>query len=473
MKKVNYPVVGETRDFTNFVTIKNATNNEDYAEVPALSQDDIDVIYQHAKEAQKPWAKLTISQRATYLKAWGQLLLDNIDELAEIMTIEIAKSRKDAETEIKRTVEIIEYTIEEMYRLDINGASSEQYYGGNKQKMAITKHVPVGVVLAISPFNYPVNLAVAKIAPALISGNAVVFKPATQGSVVGIKLIELLYQTGIDKEVVSVVTGRGREIGDYLVERPEIDFISFTGGTTTGQRISKRASMVPQVMELGGKDAAIVMDDADLEFCAKEIVDGGFNYSAQRCTAIKRVLVSKKNVEELTELIVDKVNQLSVGMPEENPTIVPLISESSADYVEGLIASANSEDILCGNKREGNIIYPTVVKNVKRTDRLAIEEPFGPVLPIICYEDLAEAISIHNESEFGLQASIFGKDINAILNLVPELEVGTVNVNGKTSRGPDNLPFTGYKNSGMGVQGIKYSLLSMTKPKTTVINILK
>ncbi len=471
MNKLEYLVAGEKVDFQDYVTIKNATNNEDYMMVPSLSRDDIDKIYQVAKVSGKKWAKLTISERAEYLKKWAELLLANKEELAEIMTNEIAKSYNDAITEVIRTAEIINYTIEEMYRIDINGASSEQYYGGNKGKIAITKRVPVGVVLAISPFNYPVNLAVAKIAPALVSGNTVIFKPATQGSIVGIKIIELLYQTGIDPTVVNIVTGRGREIGDYLVEKEEIDFISFTGGTTTGKNISKLSSMVPQVMELGGKDAAIILDDADLNLAAKEIVSGAFSYSGQRCTAIKRVLVSQKNEVELTNLIVNEVEKLTVGMPKNNPIIVPLISEASADYVWGLINSVADSQILCGKKREGNLIYPTVANNVKRNDRLAIEEPFGPVLPIIRYESIEEAIDIHNESEFGLQASIFGNNIHEVLNLAPHLEVGTVNINGKTSRGPDNLPFTGFKNSGMGVQGINASIMSMTKPQTLLINL--
>ncbi len=473
MIKLDYQVVGEEREFENYVTIKNANNNEDYALVPSLKPEDIDNIYDYAHANKQEWADLTISQRAEYLHKWADLLIENKEELAQVLTIEIAKSYNDAVTEVVRTAEIIKYTIEEMYRLDINGASSEQYYGGNKQKLAITKRVPHGVVLAISPFNYPINLAVAKIAPALISGNVVVFKPATQGSVAGIKIVELLLQTGINPAVINIVTGRGREIGDYIVEKNKMDFISFTGGTTTGAHISKLATMVPQVMELGGKDAAIILEDADLDLAAKEIVSGAFSYSGQRCTAIKRVLVTPANAEALTAKIVEQTKALKVGTPAENPTIVPLISEGSADYVQGLIddAKENGSQILCGDQREGNLIYPTVVAGVKRNERLAIEEPFGPVLPIIIYQDLAEAISIHNESEFGLQASIFGRDITAVMNLAPKLEVGTININGKTSRGPDNLPFTGYKNSGMGVQGIKDSLLSMTKPQTILINL--
>lgn len=475
METLNYKVLGKEQKFDKYVEINNASTNEPFAQVPALSQADIDAIAKYAVETQKQWALLTISERAKYLLAWAEKLEENKEELANLLVVEIAKPYKDAITEVVRTADIIRYTVEEMYRLDLNAASSEQYYGGNRSKVAITRREPIGVVLAIAPFNYPINLAVAKIAPALISGNTVLFKPATQGSVVGIKIANLLAETGIMDGVLNVTTGRGREIGDYLVELEEVSFISFTGGTSTGMNISKLAGMVPQVMELGGKDVALVLDDADLDHAAKEIIDGAFSYSGQRCTAIKRVLVSEQNVQVLTEKLVALTNNLTVGKPEDNAFIVPLISKASADYVEGLIndAKAQGSVIECGDKREGNIIYPTIVTNVKRTDRIAIEEPFGPILPIMIYQDLEEAIEIHNENEYGLQASIFGTNIDTMFHIAPKLEAGTINLNGKTSRGPDNFPFTGHKNSGLGVQGIKEALMSMTKPKTIVVNFRK
>lgn len=473
MKILNYSILGTNQEITSFVEINNASTNQPFAKVPALSQTDIDAIAKFAKTQQKKWALLTIDERSKFLLAWADKLEANKEDLAQTLVIEIAKPYNDAITEIVRTADLIRYTVEEMYRLDLNAASSEQYYGGDRSKVAITRREPIGVVLAIAPFNYPINLAVAKIAPALISGNTVLFKPATQGSVSGIMIANLLAETGIMSGVLNVVTGRGREIGDYLVEREEIDFISFTGGTTTGKNIAKLAGMIPQVMELGGKDAAIVLDDADLDFAAKEIVGGAFNYSGQRCTAIKRVLVSEKNVETLTKNIVELTNALSVGKPEDNAVIVPLISKTSADYVEQLIEDAKAQGsiIETGGKRDNNLIYPTIISNVKRTDRVAHEEPFGPVLPIIVYKDLNEAIEIHNENEYGLQASIFGSNIDDMFKLTTQLEAGTINLNGKTSRGPDNFPFTGHKNSGLGVQGIRAALLSMTMAKTVVINI--
>ena len=316
-------------------------------------------------------------------------------------------------------------------------------------------------------------MSVAKIAPALVSGNTVIFKPATQGAISAVKIIEALDKTGIPKGILNLVTGKGSVIGDFLTEHEGINMISFTGGSETGKHIAEKSKMIPLVMELGGKDPAVVCDDADLNFVAKQIISGAYSYSGQRCTAIKRVLANKEIANELVNILKNEVDKLTVGSPEENSIIVPLIDKKSADYVQGLIddALAKGATLVCGNKREGNLIYPTLLDNVTLDMRIAWEEPFGPVLPVIRVNSDEEAIKIANESEFGLQASIFTQNIDRAFNIAPKLEVGTVQVNGRTERGPDHLPFLGVKSSGMGVQGIRKSIESMTIEKVTVINI--
>ncbi len=351
--------------------------------------------------------------------------------------------------------------------------TGENFEGGNKSKIAIISREPLGVVLAISPFNYPVNLSVAKIAPALITGNAVIFKPATQGAISAVKIIEALNKTGIPAGVLNLVTGKGSVIGDFLTEHGGINMISFTGGSSTGKHIAEKSKMIPLVMELGGKDPAIVCEDADIKLAVKQIVSGAYSYSGQRCTAIKRVLVNKGVADELVGLLKEEVSKLTVGSPEDNNVIVPLIDDVSADYVQGLIDDAleKGATLVYGNKREGNLIYPTLLDNVTLDMKIAWEEPFGPVLPIIRVDSDEEAIRIANESEFGLQASIFTQNINRAFDIAPKVQAGSVQINGRTERGPDHLPFIGVKSSGMGVQGIKRSIESMTHEKVTVINL--
>lgn len=475
MKTYNYKIGNNVIEFDDYIEIINPETNEAFAKVPALSTSNIDTIYNLADSAKELWSNKSISERASHLLNWCELLETNKEDLASTLAMEVAKPLQDGITEINRTIEYIKYTIEEMYRIDIEAASSEQFYGGNSNKLAITKKIPIGTVLAISPFNYPINLAVSKIAPALISGNTVVFKPATQGSVVGIKIVELLIQTKIPAGVINIVTGRGRVIGDYLVTANRANMISFTGGTGTGKTLSKLASMTPQVLELGGKDAAIILneDNLDFEFISNEIVSGAFNYSGQRCTAIKRILVPKRYEQILIDHLVPKIETLTSGSPIINSTIVPLISSSSADYVQSLIDDAKEKNanILTGGNRNFNLIDATLITNVDSSMKIYDEEPFGPVLPIITYETIDELIQIHNQNEFGLQATVFGNNIDDLFKISGKLEAGTINFNGKTSRGPDNFPFVGHKQSGVGVQGIRQSIESMMVPKTIVINI--
>lgn len=474
MKVLNYNLANNKKPSQNRLQILNPSTSEVYATVPSLSTSDIDYVYNSAKQSQIEWSNMTITKRAHYLRTWSELILQNKDVLSDMLVSEIAKSKSDSLTEIIRTCEYIEYTIEEMYRIDLVAKSSEQFYGQGDNKLAITRQIPLGVVLAISPFNYPINLAVSKIAPALISGNAVVFKPATQGSAVATVLYNLFLETGAPDGILGLVTGRGSEIGDYLVEIDKADMVSFTGGTNVGKRISSQLTMTPHVLELGGKDAAIILDesDIDLEFITSDIISGAFSYSGQRCTAIKRVLVPNSLYNDTIKLLVEKTSKLKVGIPQDDNTIVPIIDQKSADYIEHLYNDAIEKGAieLTPFKRNGNLISPTILGGVTADMDLYYEEPFGPLLPIITYETLQQAIEIHNDSVYGLQASIYGNNINAVLNLSEKLDAASININGKTSRGPDNFIFSGFKQSGFGAQGIRDSILSMTKPKTIVIN---
>lgn len=471
----DYYINGEWRKSASgdTITIPSPYMNDAVGVVQAISKEEIDEAVAGAKKAQKEWAALTVRERGEYLYNWIDHLLAAKEEIAEVIMKEVGKARNDALKEVERTADYIRYTIEEAYHMHGESMMGENFVGGSRKKVAIVHRVPLGVVLAIAPFNYPVNLSASKIAPALISGNAVVFKPATQGAISGIKLVEALHKTGLPKGVLNLVTGRGSVIGDYLVEHRDINMISFTGGSNNGYRIAQKTKMIPLVMELGGKDPALVREDAELDYAADHIVAGAFSYSGQRCTAIKRVLVHESVADELVAKVKAKIEKLTVGSPEDNSVIVPLIDSGSADFVQGLIDDALEKEatLITGNKREGNLIYPTLLDNVTTDMRIAWEEPFGPVLPIIRVKSDEEAVSLANESEFGLQASIFTKDASKAFILAEQLETGSVQINGRTERGPDHFPFVGVKSSGTGTQGIRKSIESMTREKVTVLNL--
>ncbi|KAJ0090034.1 hypothetical protein Patl1_14780 [Pistacia atlantica] len=370
-------------------------------------------LWKAAKTAQKSWVKTPLWRRAELLHKAAAILKEHKAPIAECLVKEIAKPAKDAVTEVVRSGDLVSYCAEEGVRILGEGKFlvSDSFPGNDRTKYCLTSKIPLGVILAIPPFNYPVNLAVSKIAPALIAGNSLVLKPPTQGAVAALHMVHCFHLAGFPKGLISCVTGKGSEIGDFLTMHPAVNCISFTGGDT-GISISKKAGMVPLQMELGGKDACIVLEDADLDLVAANIIKGGFSYSGQRCTAVKVVLVMESVADALVQKVKAKVAKLTVGPPENNCDITPVVSESSANYIEGLVLDAKQKGAtFCQEyKREGNLIWPLLLDNVRPDMRIAWEEPFGPVLP-------------------------------------------------------------GFKDSGIGSQGVTNSINMMTKVKSTVINL--
>lgn len=468
----NY-VNGEWKLSENEIKIYEPASGAELGSVPAMSTEEVDYVYASAKKAQPAWRALSYIERAAYLHKVADILMRDKEKIGAVLSKEVAKGYKSAVSEVVRTAEIINYAAEEGLRMEGEVLEGGSFEAASKKKIAVVRREPVGLVLAISPFNYPVNLAGSKIAPALIAGNVIAFKPPTQGSISGLLLAEAFAEAGLPAGVFNTITGRGSEIGDYIVEHQAVNFINFTGSTGIGERIGKMAGMRPIMLELGGKDSAIVLEDADLELTAKNIIAGAFGYSGQRCTAVKRVLVMESVADELVEKIREKVLALTIGNPEDDADITPLIDTKSADYVEGLINDANDKGAtaLTEIKREGNLICPILFDKVTTDMRLAWEEPFGPVLPIIRVTSVEEAIEISNKSEYGLQASIFTNDFPRAFGIAEQLEVGTVHINNKTQRGTDNFPFLGSKKSGAGIQGVKYSIEAMTTVKSVVFDI--
>lgn len=460
-------------DSDNLISIYSPVDNKEVGKIQAMTKKEVDKVLSLAKNSYKKWADKPVSERAEILHKSASILEDNCEEVAKMLATEIAKDINSARTEVLRTVDFIRFTADEGKRIQGETLQGDGFHGFSKDKLAFVTREPVGVVLAISPFNYPVNLSASKIAPALIAGNSVVFKPPTQGSISALYLAKVFQDAGLPDGVFNTITGKGSEIGDYIIKHKEVDLINFTGSSEVGRHISQVTTMVPMVLELGGKDAAIVLEDADLEHAAMNIVKGAFSYSGQRCTALKRVLVLESIADELVDIIVDEVSKLKRGNPFEDVTITPLINKDAADFVQELIDDAINKGALLkiGNKREGNLLYPTVFDEVTTNMRIAWEEPFGPVLPIIRVKNIDEAVKIANASVYGLQSSIFTNDIDDAFHIARLLEVGTVQINNKTERGPDHFPFLGIKSSGMGTQGIRYSIKAMSRPKAIVVNL--
>ncbi|HGQ8540322.1 TPA: NADP-dependent glyceraldehyde-3-phosphate dehydrogenase [Streptococcus pneumoniae] len=466
-------VNGKWKSSEQEITIYSPINQEELGTVPAMTQTEADEAMQAARAALPAWRALSAIERAAYLHKTAAILERDKEKIGTILAKEVAKGIKAAIGEVVRTADLIRYAAEEGLRITGQAMEGGGFEAASKNKLAVVRREPVGIVLAIAPFNYPVNLSASKIAPALIAGNVVMFKPPTQGSISGLLLAKAFEEAGIPAGVFNTITGRGSEIGDYIIEHKEVNFINFTGSTPIGERIGRLAGMRPIMLELGGKDAALVLEDADLEHAAKQIVAGAFSYSGQRCTAIKRVIVLESVADKLATLLQEEVSKLTVGDPFDNADITPVIDNASADFIWGLIEDAQEKEAqaLTPIKREGNLLWPVLFDQVTKDMKVAWEEPFGPVLPIIRVASVEEAIAFANESEFGLQSSVFTNDFKKAFEIAEKLEVGTVHINNKTQRGPDNFPFLGVKGSGAGVQGIKYSIEAMTNIKSIVFDV--
>lgn len=466
-------VNGKWKSSEQEITIYSPINQEELGTVPAMTQTEADEAMQAARAALPAWRALSAIERAAYLHKTATILERDKEKIGTILAKEVAKGIKAAIEEVVRTADLIRYAAEEGLRITGQAMEGGGFEAASKNKLAVVRREPVGIVLAIAPFNYPVNLSASKIAPALIAGNVVMLKPPTQGSISGLLLAKAFEEAGIPAGVFNTITGRGSEIGDYIIEHKEVNFINFTGSTPIGERIGRLAGMRPIMLELGGKDAALVLEDADLEHAAKQIVAGAFSYSGQRCTAIKRVIVLESVADKLATLLQEEVSKLTVGDPFDNADITPVIDNASADFIWGLIEDAQEKEAqaLTPIKREGNLLWPVLFDQVTKDMKVAWEEPFGPVLPIIRVASVEEAIAFANESEFGLQSSVFTNDFKKAFEIAEKLEVGTVHINNKTQRGPDNFPFLGVKGSGAGVQGIKYSIEAMTNVKSIVFDV--
>lgn len=438
--------------------------------IPEMSATDVNKAVEEASLAQKDWQEIPVEERVNLHKKVAELLEEEKDEFIKLITFEIGKPKKEAEDEVARTIEMIGLYCEEVLKL-----GGEILKTG--KKTANISRVPLGVVLAIGPFNYPLNEPCPKIIAALLSGNSCVFKPSTQGAIAGIRFAKLFEEAGFPENMLKVVTGKTGEIGDLLASHPKIAAINFTGSYKTAQHIASICGVKKLVLGLSGKDAAIVLPDCDLELATSEIAKGAFSFAGQRCTAIKRVLAEESIADRLVDKLTRKVEeQFILGDPrKEGITLGPVISKVAADYFEELVNDAKAKGgvIIIGGERKGQFIEATIIDHVSLDMRIAWEEPFSPVLPIIRMRNEEEAIDIANKSEYGLESCIFTKDIDKATTIAGKLEVGTVQINGRSSRWPDNFPFSGVKHSGLGmVAGAKYLLTEMTTLKTIVENTI-
>ena len=447
-----------------YIEIKSPYDESTIGFLPAMSAEEVDASIKMMPPLQNQWAARPAFERADIIRHAADILLERNDQFIDLINREVAKTREDAADEVTRTVDMLRYYADQSLRITGDTQTGDSYPNYRNKKIAINTRVPLGIVLAIPPFNYPVNEAAPKMISALLMGNACVLKASTQGGITNLHLARVLIDAGVPAGVLTVVTGKGSEIGDGIVSNPLIDCINFTGSYETALHISKVAGIKKMILGLSGKDASIVCADADIDKAVKEISSGSLSYSGQRCTGIKRIMVHESIYEEFLEKYLDAASKMEFG---------PVVDNKTGDYVEELKDDAVTKgaEIKYGERLSERYFKPYIVTSVTEDMRIAWEEPFGPIVPIMKFSELDEAISLANKSEYGLQSSIFTKDINTAFYAAGKLEVGTVQINGKDSRSPDHFPFTGSKKSGLGnVQGAKYLLEEVTRTKSIVLN---
>lgn len=457
------------------IEIRSPIDNEVVGNIQVVTHEEIDAVMEKAVKAQRQWEATPLYQRIKVIHLAADWIRQYQDYLTAVLVKEVGKSHDEAKSEIIRTADLTDYFADEAHAIRGEELDSDNFPGFDKGRIAMIERAAFGVVLAIAPFNYPVNLSASKLAPALLMGNAVVFKPPTQGAISGVHLTRIFEKAGVPEGVLSCVTGGGSDIGDYVSGHRAVNMITFTGNSDTGQHIAKTAGMKALVFECGGNNPAVVFPDADMSLTAKEILKGGFSYAGQRCTAIKYVMATQAVLDQLIpEIQKHMQTMVHMGDPRspETKLVGPVVNEKEAIHIEEVIQEAISQgaEVITGGKRQNAFIEPTLLKNVKPTMRVVATEVFGPVISFIVINGMDEAVEMINASRFGLQACVFTKDEGTGMVFAKRLNVGTVQVNGSPQRGPDHFPFLGVRDSGLGVQGVRYSLEAMSRIKSTVIN---
>lgn len=461
------------------ISITNpAIINEVVGSVQASNGDDVNDACEAAKNAANTWAKMSPVQRSSYLQKAADILENRADEIAEIATKEMGKRFVETRGEVIRGATILRYYAQEGYR-----KLGEVLPSAYQNNLFYSMRVPVGVVAVISPWNFPIAIPIWKMAPALIYGNTVVFKPATETGITGAKLIEVFAEAGFPEGVINFVTGRGSDIGNSIVENAHVDAITFTGSNIVGKTIAQIAVEKGKKyqLELGGKNPAIVLEDADVELAAQLVVDGAMKQTGQRCTATSRVFVQSSIYETFKDKVLEKVMAIKVGDGlNGDVTMGPLASknqfETVTDYIkngqeEGATLVYGGKQLTKGSFAEGYFIEPTIFENVTNAMTIAKEEIFGPVLCMIKVDTYEEALKQANDTIYGLSASLFTKDLQKALDFVKNSEVGMVQVNRETGGAEPQAPFGGMKESSSGTREQGQAAIEFfTSYKTISIN---
>lgn len=471
MKK-QYYVNGEWKSASKYAELLSPHTKEVIAQIPQASHEEVEAAIDVAYEARKQMAALTAYERAAFLEHITQLFIDNRQKAAFIISLEAAKPIKYALGEIDRTIETYKFAAEEAKRLTGEMIPMDAAKNG-ANRFGYTIEQPIGVVGAITPFNFPQNLVAHKVGPAIAAGNTIILKPASQTPLSALFLAELIDQTALPKGVFNVVTGSGKTVGDALVESDKVKMITFTGSPSVGKGIRDKAGLKKIALELGSNAGLIIDKNVDLTQIVPKCVMGAFSNQGQVCISLQRTYVMDEVYDEFLEQFSKLTKQLIIGSPDNESTdISAMINPSEQNRALNWVQEAVEQGakIISGGTIENGVFLPTILTNVSATSKVSCQEVFAPIVLVNRISSIKVGIEAINNSDFGLQAGIFTNDIQTAFIASKELEVGGVMINDIPTYRIDQMPYGGVKESGTGKEGLKYAIHEMTETKLVVWN---
>ncbi len=413
--------------------------------------------------------ELTRFQRSEILDRARKLLDQRGDSFAQLITAESGLCLRDTHYEVKRTSDVLRFASMETLRDDGQIFSCDISPNGKARKI-FTQREPLTLMVAITPFNHPLNQVAHKVAPAIAIGTPVILKPSEKTPLTALKFCELLYEAGLPGSMLSVLIGATDEVAIPLAQDSRVELVSFTGSVTVGKLLATTAGYKRLVLELGGNDPLIILEDADLDLAAKLTAEGAFRNSGQRCTAVKRILFQESVRKEFVQRLVRVTQTYKWGDPTDPETqIGTVIDEASAVHLEGVVkkAVAAGAKVLCGGERRGALLAPTVIDDVPRDEEMVMCESFGPLAPVIGVADLDDAIEVANSTAYGLSSGVLTNNLASAIKAIKKLRVGTVNINEVPGYRIENSPFGGIKDSGLGAkEGVIEAMKLMSTIKT-------
>lgn len=456
------------------ISVTNPATGAVIDTIPAATKEDIDLAVAKALEAQSIWAKVPVHQKVEIMYQFLKLVEENKEDLARTLSDETGKPIVEARNEIAN-IPIAFRAFSEKAKHLYGETIPAGMEAGQERNILITKREPIGVIACVIPFNFPCDLFDQKVAPALLAGNAAIVKPSTDNPLTLCKLTAMLVEAGVTDGAIQIVTGRGSKMGGWLCGNPDVHAITLTGSTEVGIETAKIGAdhLAHMALELGGNDAFLVLEDGNVDLAVEEMVWGRMYNTGQVCCASKRFIIHRSLVEEFTQKAVARIQKIKQGMPSEESTQIGcLISEKAAIEVEKQIQLTVEQGgtIVLGGKRNGAFIEPTVIAGVPKTADVATDmEIFGPVVPIISFDTVEEAIEIANSSKFGLCGCVFTENMKLAMKVCNELECGGTVINGASFFRSFEMPFGGYKYSGIGTEGVMSTFEEVTRMKTIVL----